>query len=143
MLQARKATDLVVVHCSATSPSANIGKAEIDKWHRAKGWVMIGYHLVIRRDGTVEAGRPLDTVGAHAEGHNATSIGICLVGGVDAHGKAEDNFTDAQFESLANMLWNIRTKLPGIRIVGHRDLPKVAKDCPSFDVAAFLKRQGL
>ena len=60
----------LVVHCAATPPEMDIGAKEIDLWHRQRGWSGIGYHFVIRRDGRVEAGRPLDRPGAHAQGFN-------------------------------------------------------------------------
>jgi hypothetical protein len=83
----------LIVHCSATSEKQDIGAKEIDSWHRAKGWSGIGYHFVIRRDGTIEQGRALHKYGAHAYGYNKVSLGICMIGGVAANGKAEDNFT--------------------------------------------------
>jgi N-acetylmuramoyl-L-alanine amidase len=86
--------DLIVIHCAYTSPKMDIGVKEIDEWHRARGWNQIGYHYVVRRDGTVEHGRSVKTVGAHVKGFNAKSIGVCLVGGT-MEGRDEDdcNFT--------------------------------------------------
>ena len=130
----RKSTEWLVVHCSATQPKSNIGVKEIRQWHRERGWIDIGYHFVIRRDGTVETGRPENVVGAHVENHNHYSIGICMVGGINAQGKAEDNFTPAQYAALATLLRTLKAKYPKAQIQGHRDFPKVAKDCPSFDV---------
>lgn len=135
----RKGTDWLVVHCSATPASMNIGRKEIEEWHRAKGWVAIGYHYVIRRDGTVETGRPSDVIGAHVEGHNKNSIGICLVGGVNKAMKPEDNFTASQFAALGGLLHMLKAKYPDAAIQGHRDFPNVHKACPSFDVKAWLK----
>lgn len=129
------AVKYLVVHCSATPPSADIGATEIDRWHREKGWRCIGYHYVIRRDGALELGRPLHMAGAHVEGYNDQSIGVCLVGGVSRKGAAECNFTDAQFRRLRALLTQVLVpKFPGAVIQGHRDFPKVAKACPSFDV---------
>jgi N-acetylmuramoyl-L-alanine amidase len=127
----------LVVHCSATKPSMNIGAAEIDRWHRQKGWRKIGYHFVIKRDGTIEPGRGLTEIGAHAAGYNSVSIGICLVGGVSEQDvkKAENNFTIPQMESLHHLLSSLLdASFPKAKVLGHRDLPGVAKDCPSFDV---------
>jgi len=130
----RKITTHGIVHCSATPPTMNIGRKEIDVWHRQRGWWGIGYHWVIRRDGSVEAGRRPDEIGAHAVGWNYCSIAVCLVGGTDRHGKAEDNFTREQYTALRRLLIEWENEYPGIKIRGHRDLPHVAKDCPSFDV---------
>ena len=141
----RPATDYLVIHCSATKPSADIGAYDIDRWHRAQGWQAIGYHFVIRRDGTVEEGRELDVIGAHVSGHNINSVGICLVGGVseDDVNVPENNFTPAQFEALKGLLQDLREKYPKAHIQGHRDFPKVAKACPSFSVADWLKAEGI
>ncbi|MDO5643861.1 MAG: N-acetylmuramoyl-L-alanine amidase [Paracoccus sp. (in: a-proteobacteria)] len=72
-----------VHHYSATYPDQDIGVAEIREMHRKRGWRDVGYHYVIRRDGTIERGRPESKVGAHVAGHNATSIGICCIGGIE------------------------------------------------------------
>lgn len=135
----RKTTEYIAIHCSATQPKADIGKREIDGWHRQQGWLGIGYHFVIKRDGTIEEGRPVDAVGSHVKNFNSNSVGVCLVGGVDAALKPENNFTDAQFHSLALLLAGLKNKYPAAKIRGHRDFPNVAKACPSFEVADWLK----
>lgn len=137
----RKVTKFIAIHCAATPPSADIGAKEIRQWHRAKGWIDIGYHFVIRRDGRVEKGRPENVVGAHVEGHNSDSIGICLVGGVSegSPSKPQNNFTYAQFAALAELLRDLKTRYPQADVRGHRDFPGVKKACPSFDVRQWLK----
>ena len=128
----------LVVHCSATPDDMDIGVAEIDRWHKAKGWRGIGYHFVIRRDGTIEYGRPLSTPGAHAAGFNSKSIGICLVGGINDEGDPEDNFTAIQKTMLRSKLNELKfEKYKHAEVLGHRDLPNVKKACPSFDVRAW------
>jgi len=139
----RKSTNWLVVHCSATPPTMNIGAKEIRRWHRERGWTDIGYHYVLRRNGTVETGRPEGTVGAHVENYNRNSIGICLVGGVDAKLNPEDNFTSAQYAALAELLRDLRQKYPQAEVCGHRDFPGVRKACPSFDVQKWIKETGV
>lgn len=129
----------LVVHCSATQAKANIGVKEITRMHRERGFLTIGYHFVIRRDGTVEKGRALDAIGAHAEGWNSRSLGICLVGGIDKDMKPQDNFTSDQYAALAVLLQDLRKGFPKASILGHRDLPNVKKDCPCFDVRSWVK----
>lgn len=125
----------IAVHCSATKASMDIGAKEIRKWHvEERKWSDIGYHFVIRRDGTLEFGRPLERAGSHVKNYNTTSIGICMVGGIDAQGKAENNFTEAQFERLRLLLSNLTAQFPAAEVKGHRDFPGVHKDCPCFDV---------
>lgn len=137
-LKPRTSTDYIVVHCAATPPTLDVGATEIDRWHRQLGWLMIGYHKVIRRDGRIEDGRPIDVPGAHVSGYNANSVGICLVGGVDAKGNPEQNYTPAQYESLKKLLRELKAKYPKAVVQGHRDFPKVAKACPCFDVRKWV-----
>lgn len=131
----------IAVHCSATGPAMDVSAADIDKWHRLKGWLCIGYHFVIRRDGTVEPGRPLTMRGAHVEGHNHESVGVCLIGGTDGT-KAQApqaNFTPAQMSSLKKLVGTLKLHFPLAAVQGHRDFPGVAKACPSFNVKHWLQ----
>lgn len=141
----RKSTKYLVVHCSATRPSQDIGVKEIRQWHKNQGWADIGYHYVIRRDGKVERGRAENLVGSHVAGHNSNSVGICLVGGVSQKDftKPENNFTKEQFASLKTLLKTLSEKYKGAVVLGHRDFPRVAKACPSFDAKAWAKKEGL
>lgn len=134
-----EAIKYLVVHCSATQAKSDIGAKEIDRMHRAQGWQMIGYHFVIRRNGALETGRPTNMIGAHVQGYNSESLGICMVGGVDPTGKAEDNFTPAQYASLSYLLQDLSQQYPKATIQGHRDFPGVKKDCPCFDVRSWWK----
>ena len=141
----RVKTDFIAVHCAATRPSMDIGAVEIDRMHRQLGFKCIGYHKVIRRDGSVEDGRPLDQIGAHVENWNSVSVGICMVGGVSEHdiNKPEANFTEAQYVALEKLLTELRVMYPHAHIQGHRDFPRVAKACPSFSVSDWLKTTSL
>lgn len=147
--------DTIVIHCSATPRGLDIGVKQIDAMHKARGFAMIGYHFVIRINGRREGGRALDRPGAHARGHNANSIGICLVGGLDDERKPANTFTPQQFAELEVLLGELKAKFPKARIVGHRDLSpdldgdgKVerhewVKECPCFDVADWLRERAV
>lgn len=118
----------------------DIGRQEIDRWHRERGWNGIGYHYVIRRDGRLENGRSLIEAGAHCKGHNKDSIGICLVGGIKDGTKNEpvNDYTDKQWETLKSIVLELKAKYPSANIVGHCDYePK--KTCPNFDVKEWAK----
>ncbi len=139
----------LIIHCSATAANLDIGAAQIRAMHRDQGWTDIGYHYVIRRNGRVELGRDLDKdgdideeTGAHAFGWNVESIGICLIGGANPAGEGEANFTREQMVALAAFLVAKREQYPGVRVMGHRDTG-AKKDCPSFDVAHWLKTGAL
>lgn len=135
----REDVKYLVVHCSATQPKPELGAKDIDRWHRQRGFLKIGYHFVITTAGEVQLGRKMDEIGAHVAGHNAESIGICMIGGVDKQGKSTNNFTDEQFITLAGLLTSLREMYPKAVIQGHRDFPGVHKDCPCFDVKSWLK----
>ena len=124
----------ITVHCSASPPKVYVDAKVIDRWHRSRGFAKVGYHYIIKRDGTIEKGRDETEVGAHVEGKNTGNLGVCLAGGVNAEGKAENNFTDDQFHALALLLQDLLKKYPKAEIKGHRDWPGVRKDCPCFDV---------
>jgi len=127
----------IIIHCAATKPSMDIGAAEIRKWHvDGNGWNDIGYHYVIRRSGEVERGRSEHVAGAHVAGHNADSIGICMVGGVDDQGKPASNFTRQQWAALDHLVAQILVSYPGAKVSGHNDWSD-AKACPSFNARAW------
>jgi N-acetylmuramoyl-L-alanine amidase len=133
----------IVIHCAATKANVNVGVKEIRKWHMDRGWSDIGYHYVIRRDGTIEEGRPEEQIGAGVKGFNKHTIHICLVGGLDDDMQPENNFTDKQLlaaKQLARGLVHKYETLTSIRpaVVGHRDFPGVKKACPCFDVVPWF-----
>lgn len=146
----KRKVDLLIIHCSDTYAKMDIDAAEIRRWHtKERGWADIGYHFVIKRDGTVETGRDTDKdgdiyeeVGAHVAGWNKNSIGICMVGGKGEDGKAENNFTGKQFASLETLLRVIKADYPRATIHGHREF-QAGKQCPSFDVQEWLKGRKL
>jgi N-acetylmuramoyl-L-alanine amidase len=151
----RKSTKHIVLHCSASRPAQFVNAKIIGEWHRARGWKSIGYHYVILRDGKVETGRPVNAVGSHVAGHNSTTLGICIVGGLnDATGKAENNFTTAQWGALDTLLRDLCRRFPKATILGHRDLSpdkdrdgvverhEWLKECPCFDAAEWAERHG-
>ena len=127
---------LLIIHCSAVKPDQTSSVAQIDTWHRQRGWKFgIGYHYVVRRNGEIEPGRPEWMVGAHCLNHNAHSIGICYEGGLDARGQPDDTRTAEQKASLRRLLEDLHRRYPRAFIVGHHDLdPK--KPCPVYDVVS-------
>lgn len=138
--KSRSSTDYLVVHCSATQNKPEYTWKTIDQMHRQRGWIGIGYHFVILTDGTIQNGRPLEAIGSHVLGYNDDSVGICLIGGTDRNGKSVDNFTEKQKESLKKLLDWLKSKYPKAKVLGHRDFPGVAKDCPCFDVQSWYGR---
>lgn len=136
----------IIVHCSATAEGRDFTAADIDRWHRERGFgavyggktYHIGYHYVVRLDGTVETGRPEPLTGAHCKGHNSHSIGVCYIGGLAKDGKTpKDTRTPKQKDALINLLMRLRRSYPQASIHGHRDY--AAKACPSFNAAEEYK----
>ncbi len=123
--------DKIIVHCSATPEGRDISAATIDKWHKERGWSGIGYHFVVKLDGTIEYGRMVDKVGAHCKGHNSNSIGVCYIGGVDSDMNAKDTRTNEQVATLLELIRILKKMHPGVEVFGHRDFS--TKECPSFD----------
>lgn len=134
-LSNRAATDMIVIHHTGNSYDDDLSAEEIHASHRAQGWAGIGYHYVVRKDGTVEAGRPHWTVGAHAYGENGHAIGIHVCGNFEI---AEP--TGAQIESLAMLIATVSDDyglpIDEDHVVGHRDLMPTA--CPGANLYALL-----
>ena len=148
-----KDIDAIVIHCSATREGQDVRAADIDKWHKERGFACIGYNYVIDLDGTVELGRPLTRDGAHCntagtsgKAYNKHSIGICYVGGLDKYGRAKDTRTPAQKRALAALVYRLLAEYPITDVLGHRDASpdknkdgKITpnewiKECPCFSV---------
>lgn len=125
-LTRRTYTNLIVIHHTGGA-DIDASAEQIHDWHLSQSWAGIGYHFVIRKDGTIERGRPVDTVGSHAYGYNAHSIGIHL------SGDFETAFpTMAQIEMTAMLIANLCADycipIDKAHICGHCDL--MATDCP-------------
>lgn len=149
----------LIIHCAATPNGRPHTAADIDRWHgertppftrhpdaltgtgawagkgqHARDLAHIGYHYVIRINGVVEVGRRLTETGAHCVGHNATAIGVCMIG--------TDAFTQAQWDALAKLVKATardrkQARLPTLTLHGHREFA-AHKACPGFDVAAWV-----
>lgn len=145
----------VTVHCSATRPHQNLSVKDIRKMHLKKKYRDIGYHYVIRLDGSVHKGRPITQQGAHVRGHNENNIGICLVGGLDKTGKPTNTYNDNQLSALFGLSLDLCREY-GIDydlVCGHRDWygdtngdgvvdkHDWLKECPCFNVREWFKSQ--
>lgn len=129
----------IVVHCTATREGAWYDAADIDRWHRERGWSGIGYHAVVLLDGRVEPGRSEHSPGAHVAGHNADSLAVVYVGGLAADGRTpRDTRTPAQQAALLKVVqgWRRQYGIPAERVFGHYELD-AKKACPSFAMPAF------
>ena len=129
----------IILHCSATREGKAFTLADIDRWHRERGWKGCGYHYVVGLDGVVEEGRSMEEAGAHCAGRNSSSIGICYIGGCDLVGKAKDTRTEEQKAAMVKLVRRLMDKYGiGIEKVRcHNEF--AAKACPSFSIEKFRK----
>ncbi len=129
----------VFVHCSASDNPAHDDVEVIRKWHTSpdpkdpsKPWSDIGYHFFIKKDGTLQNGRPLARIPAAQGGHNTGTIAICV------SGLAKEKFTHAQFDTLIKLCLEINQAYKGdITFHGHHEV-EPAKTCPVFDYKSVL-----
>lgn len=148
----------LVIHCTATPEGREVTSAELRHWHcdpvaqGGRGWKQVGYTDMIHLNGGVErlVGNNEDAevdpweVTNGAAGYNQTSRHVVYVGGLASDGRTpKDTRTESQLQSMARYVKDFHRKHPGLPIVGHRDLPGVKKDCPSFDVKRWLREIGI
>jgi hypothetical protein len=136
----RTVTEGIVIHHSA---SGDISSQTIHEWHLRREWIGIGYHFVVRIDGTIETGRPLEAVGTHAMSPaNERTIGICVVGNFESH-----HPTPRQIDSLVWLInEHIKPRYGTLPITGHREHRPTAcpgKYFPMVEVIARTKGAGL
>ena len=141
MSNQRLETRFIVVHSSKTTPEEDLSANDIDVIHRKDGLLNIGYHFVIRRDGTVEDGRDINLCGVHVEEmgqvSNRNSIGVCLIGGKNHRGEPDCNFTLAQFKAVHELLVELQSQYDKVLVIGHRDV--IDTTCPNFEISELGK----
>ena len=125
-LENRSTTDAIIIH-HVGNTNRDVSAAEIHRWHRNNGWSGIGYHFVIRKDGTIERGRPMDMLGAHCYEHNWHTVGVNLVGAFDDN-EPEPEQLAASAKLLAALCRYYGLKPDEDTIKGHRDFNNTA--CP-------------
>ncbi len=122
----------IIIHCTATPEGRDVSIDEVRRWHvEERGWRDVGYHFLVRLDGTVEEGRPIEMTGAHTRSHNWDSIGIAYAGGMSKDmTEPKDTRSDAQKDALVDLICQLHDCYGGT-VYGHRDFSE--KACPSFD----------
>jgi len=119
-LSKRTETTEIYCHHAATKKCS---AEQIHSWHKGFGWPGIGYHYLVRKDGSIERGRPEDTVGAHASGHNSYSIGICFEGNFEI-----EEMPEAQKKAGKELIAYLKAKYKIDKVLRHRDVNATA--CP-------------
>lgn len=131
----------IIIHCTATRPDTNCTVESIRRYHKSLGWHDIGYHYVIYPDGSVHSGRPIEQVGAHCSDHNAQSIDIVYVGGLDADGHPADTRTEPQCLALLQLVRDLMEEHNITSIHGHNEY--ATKACPCFNVQQWRKKNNI
>ena len=122
----------VFIHCSASDHAHHDNAATMDKWHKERGWSGIGYHFFIRKDGTIEGGRNIESIPAAQKGHNTGTIAICV------HGLDKSKFTHFQRASLRALCIHLNELYKGgLTFHGHKEV-EPNKACPVFDYKEWL-----
>ena len=133
-LSKRAKTNMIVIHHTGQA-DIDASAEQIHEWHQNQGWSGIGYHFVVRKDGTIERGRPVWAIGAHAQGDNAHTVGIHLSGDFSS---AQP--TAAQIERTAMLIANLcedyDIPIDRVHIVGHGEL--MPTECPGANLQALL-----
>lgn len=124
----------IIFHCTATPEGRWFDRADVNAWHKQRGWSMIGYHFLILLDGTIQIGRPIGMTGSHCAGHNTGTIGVSYIGGLSKDGKVPKDTRTGPQKAAALALCKALKKTYGItaRVKGHNEY--AAKACPSFRV---------
>lgn len=137
----------VVIHHTADN---NQDKDIVEISHEeqaSQGFLCVGYHAVIHKDGKIQFGRPIGKVPAANLGMNTVSYAISLEGNFhppDAN-YAGEKPTNEQIQSLENLVHLVRGKLPNLKyLIGHRDVARImsnaddATACPGDLLYALL-----
>lgn len=123
----------IILHCSASNKPYHDDISVIKQWHLARGFLDVGYHFFVRKDGEIQIGRPEEVQGAHCKGHNKDSLGICL------HGLNKEDFTEAQYQETAQLIMHLVEDHPIKDIDAHRVFD-TNKTCPVFSMVEIFKR---
>ena len=121
-LARRSSTKYIALHhAEAVTCTAR----QIDEWHKSNGWSGIGYHFFVRKNGEVYEGRPLWALGAHVQGKNDASVGICAEG--DYHNK-DKVMPEAQKKAIKELIAYLKGMYPNAEVVGHGEIGE--SNCP-------------
>ena len=120
--------NIVLHHAEASSCTVQ----DIHAWHLANGWIGIGYHFFIRKDGSIYRGRPEGAVGAHCPQYNSISLGVCFEGDF-----MTETITAAQTSTYKQLVKYIRAKYGDVPIYGHGELYSTSCPGTNFPLSDF------
>ncbi len=128
----KASVDFLIVHSTYTAARLDLTVEDVLNRRIKNGFPDIGFHHVITRDGSVELGVPLDTVGTHTPRFADSAIGILLVGGKTSRGVPSDNYTQAQKQSLKTLLTTLKLTYINAKVIGSGEV--LGGSSPHFDL---------
>lgn len=139
----------IVFHWSETFADQDIGSKWLHDEAVAAGNKGIPYHYVIRKDGTIERGAPINNAVEHiigVSGHNERAISICFVAGFTAMSGesgyqstlSDASITSAQMKTFDDMISVFLKAFPGGQVFGHNNI-ELSREDPGFDVPAYVR----
>jgi hypothetical protein len=145
----------LVIHCTATPEGRAVTSKDIRAWHTApkpkgRGWKQVGYADMIHLYGKIENLVPYDDgdivdaweITNGVAGINSLARHVVYVGGLDKKRKPKDTRTSEQKEMLLIYVHKTIESHPKIKIGGHNYFDN-GKACPSFNVAKWLRENGI
>jgi N-acetylmuramoyl-L-alanine amidase len=139
-----------IIHHSDSFTNTNWSAEDIDEMNTTFGHSEIVYHYVIKRDGSIQRGRDIRKIGEHCPllNHNAYSIGLVIVGGMNVPSSSElfedvataSGITLSQFQSLWEFLRVFYNNFPGGQVLGHQDIDVTQED-PGFNVIEYCRAE--
>ena len=134
-LTKRCLTNYIILH----HRGGNGDVQSIHEYHvKDKGWVGIGYHFYIRKDGSVYRGRPIDMWGAHTVGYNDKSVAVCFEGNFET-----DKMTPTQLKAGQELITYLKTLYPKAEVLRHKDFESTACPGKNFPFAEMLKGEKI
>lgn len=119
-LSTRSKTNRIIIH---NADAKKCSAQDIHRWHKERGWSGMGYHFLVRKDGTIERGRPENTIGAHASGHNSDSIGVCFEGAF-----MTERMGQTQINAGRELISYLKNKYGITKVQRHKDVNPT--NCP-------------
>ncbi len=118
-LAKRNSTDYIILHHRAGNGTVE----SIHAQHLSQGWTGIGYNFYVRKDGSIYRGRPIEMVGAHCQGKNGCSVGVCFEGNFET-----ETMSAAQIKAGQELITYLKTLYPKAEVLRHNDFESTA--CP-------------
>lgn len=143
----REITEVIVHWTAHFNDQGHVGAEECHNIAISRGFSGCSYHYIIKKDGSLQRGRPINKPGAHAKanGHNLYSIGVSFIGGYNCNSDNKNRNSFINAGSITSQQWNtLNTFLeafylvwPGGQVWGHNDTDPSKVD-PGIDMKEYI-----